>query len=98
VLLWGFVLGAAIGVAFMLFRDRASKHGLPVTATLAFTVFLVLVSLSLAFVITSVAEGEPKAGGVGVLIFLLPTLVLGALIWRGFFRRKKPPCPPDTET
>ena len=82
--LFWFVEGIIFCVMILALRAWARERAIPVRwwKWLAFGLWVLLTGFTLAFVGTSVGEGEPTAAIRGGLLFGLVSVIVGVAVWR----------------
>lgn len=71
-----FVLGviSTLGIATIVYYNRKLKYNVGAWVSLGIGLFLFI--FSIAWSISSVLEGEPRASSMGLLIFGIPAIIL----------------------
>jgi len=84
--LFWFVEGILFCVMVLALRSWARERAIPLAwwKWIAFGMWVLLIGFTLAFVGTSLGEGEPTAAIRGGLLFGLASVILGVAVWRAW--------------
>ena len=89
--LFWFIEGILVCLVVIGLKVRMEDKGIPmpVWKWLVFVIWVLLLGFTIAFVFTSLGEGEPSAVLYGSIIFGVITIVSGAGVWRLLHIKKK---------
>lgn len=71
-----FILGVitTLGIATIIYYNRKLKFGVGAWISFAFGLFLLI--FCIAWSISSILEGEPRASSMGMIVFGIPSIIL----------------------